>query len=101
MKNQKKCPACGKWTDGSKQRCVFCNSLIDPHLIAEKESKQRAEKQKQERIASEGRFEKYLRKLQESEKPGYQLLFKVLNTLFNIYMAVLSFFIWLIALISG
>lgn len=101
MRNQKKCPACGKWTDGSKQRCVFCNSLIDPQLIAERNSQQRAAKRREERIASEGRFERYLRKLKESEKPGYQLLFKILNTLFNIYMAILSFFIWLIALISG
>ncbi|MCA1762091.1 MAG: hypothetical protein ABR574_02770 [Cryomorphaceae bacterium] len=101
MINQKKCPACGKWTDGSKQRCVFCNSLIDPQLIAEEDSRKRAEKSRQERLASESKFEKYLRKLKESDKPGYTLLFKILNTLFNIYMAVLSFFIWLIALISG
>lgn len=101
MKNQKKCPACGKWTDGAKDTCIFCDSLINPILILQAENKRKAEQKKKDKIANENRFERYLRKLEESEKPSHIFLFKVLKTIFTIYMAVLSFFIWLIALISG
>jgi len=101
MKNQKKCPSCGKWTDGSKDHCAFCDSLINPVLIQQAEQKKRAEIRRNEKLANENKFERYLRKLEESDKPGHILAFKILNTAFTIYMGILSFFIWLIALISG
>jgi len=101
MKNQKKCPSCGKWTDGSKDHCAFCDSLINPILIQQAEQKRRAEIRRSEKLANENKFEKYLRKLEESDKPGHVLAFKILNTAFSIYMGIISFFIWLIALISG
>ncbi len=101
MKNQKKCPSCGKWTDGSKDTCVFCDSLINPALIQQAEQRRKEETRRAEKLANESKFERYLRKLEESDKPGHVLAFKILNTAFSIYMGILSFFIWLIALISG
>jgi len=101
MLNEKKCPVCGKWTDGSKMRCVFCGAPIDATLIAEERKKIRDAEASKKRLAEENRFERYLRELQESEKRGHKILFAVLNAVFTVYMAILSFFIWLIALISG
>lgn len=101
MINEKKCHACGKWTDGSLKHCAFCGAAIDPALIAEERRKARAEASRKEQLENESRFERYLRELEESEKPHHKILFGILSTLFNIYMAILSFFIWLIALISG
>jgi len=101
MKNQKKCPSCGKWTDGSKDYCVFCDSLINPVLIQKAEQERKAQIRRSEQLANENKFEKYLRKLEESDKPGHVIAFKILSTAFSIYMGILSFFIWLIALISG
>lgn len=101
MINQKKCPKCGKWTDGDLTHCVFCDAVIDPHLIAKEQKKKRDEAAKARRLAEESRFEKYLRKLEESDNPFHIIAFKVLRTIFTIYMAILSFFIWLIAFLSG
>ncbi len=101
MLNEKKCPACGKWTDGSKSRCAFCDSLIDPTLIAAENRKKRDEETRKKELAEENRFERYLRKLQYSDKWYHKLFFGILNVFFNIYMAILSFFIWLITIVSG
>jgi hypothetical protein len=101
MMNQKKCGSCGKWTKGDLERCVYCNSLIDPVLIEKERKAARLAKAREERLQNESRFEKYLRELQESEKPSHKFLFGFLNIAFTIYMGILSFFIWLIALISS
>jgi hypothetical protein len=101
MINQKKCPKCSKWTDGDLTHCVFCDAVIDPLLIAKEQKKQRDAAALAKRIQEESRFEKYLRSLEESENPFHIVAFKVLRVVFTIYMAILSFFIWLIALISG
>jgi len=81
--------------------CVFCDAVLDPLLIAKEEKLERDEKLRKEKLQNETQFEKYLRQLQESEKAHHQILFKFLDLVFTIYMAILSFFIWLIALISG
>lgn len=101
MRNEKKCHQCGKWTDGSQTHCEFCGALIDPFIIAREKKQKRDEAAKQKQLAEEGRFEKFLRELEESDKPFHRFSFSILNTLFNIYMAILSFFIWLIAIASG
>lgn len=101
MLNEKKCPACGKWTDGSKKHCAFCGAPIDAALIAEERKKIKDAEDSKKRLAEENRFERYLRKLQESDKLGHKILFGILNAIFTVYMTILSFFIWLIAIISG
>jgi len=101
MLNEKKCPACGKWTDGSKTHCVFCGEPIDATLIAAQHRKAREDAARKKALEEENRFERYLRTLQESDKPHHKILFGILNTLFTIYMAILSFFIWIIALVSS
>ncbi|MCZ4409210.1 hypothetical protein O3Q51_10335 [Cryomorphaceae bacterium 1068] len=101
MTNQRKCHDCGKWTDSSENYCVFCDATLDPVLRAKEEKAERDRIAREKKLLAETKFEKYLRSLQESEKPGHQIFFKVLNVAFTIYMGVLSFFIWLIALISG
>ena len=101
MINQKKCEACGKWTKGDRKRCVYCDALIDPVLIAEEKRVQRKALERERRLLNESKLEKYLRRLQESDKPLNKFVFKFLNIVFTIYMGILSFFIWLIALISS
>lgn len=101
MTNQRKCHDCGKWTDSSEKYCVFCDATLDPVLRAKEEKAEKARIARENKLLTESRFERYLRKLQESEKPLHKAAFRVLNIAFTIYMGILSFFIWLIALISG
>ena len=101
MIHQKKCHECANWTDGSLQRCAFCNAIIDPILIAEAEQIEKQRILRENAIKSESKLNRFLRKFQESDNPFNKVLFKIFQIVFNIYMAILSFFIWLIALISG
>jgi wobble nucleotide-excising tRNase len=99
--NQRKCHDCGKWTDSTEKYCVFCDATLDPLLKSKEEKVERERRKREQKILSETKFEKHLRRLQESEKPIHKVSFRVLNIAFTIYMGTLSFFIWLIALISG
>jgi hypothetical protein len=99
--NQRKCHDCGKWTDSNEKYCVFCDATLDPLLKSKEENVERERRKREQKILSETKFEKHLRRLQESEKPIHKVSFRVLNIAFTIYMGTLSFFIWLIALISG
>lgn len=81
--------------------CSFCGATIDPLLLAREQRRKRDEDARRKRIESETRFERFLRNFEESDRPYHRFFFKLLSTVFNIYMAILSFFIWLIALISG
>ncbi len=101
MKSQKKCHQCGKWTDGTYTHCSFCDATIDPILLASEQRRKRDIEAQRKRLAEENKFERFLRKLEESEKPFHRISFNILRVVFNIYMGILSFFIWLIALISG
>ncbi len=101
MVNQRKCHECGKWTDSAEKYCVFCDATLDPSLRAQEEKAERDRIAREKKLLKESRFEKFLRQLEESEKPFNRFLFNVLNIAFTIYMGILSFFIWLIALISG
>lgn len=101
MTNQRKCHDCGKWTDSTEKYCVFCDATLDPLLKSKEENVERERRKREQKILSETKFEKHLRRLQESEKPIHKVSFRVLNIAFTIYMGTLSFFIWLIALISG
>jgi hypothetical protein len=101
IKSQKKCPKCAKWTDGTQTHCSFCDATIDPILLAKEQRRLRDAEALRRRLAEENKFERFLRKLEESEKPFHKFSFSILSVIFNIYMAILSFFIWLIALASG
>lgn len=61
---------------------------------------QREERLRRER-AKESKFEKWLRELEDSTNPWARGFSWLMRTIFTVYMAVLSFFIWLIAFLSG
>lgn len=101
MLNERKCIACGKWTDSTKTHCTHCNALTDPELIAEQRRIQDKKERTAHMLANESKVARKIKNLQESSNPFYRLLFAIGNILFTIYMAILSFIVWLIALISG
>jgi len=101
MVNERKCQACEKWTDGSKTHCTHCGALTDPVLLAEEKRKIEQKKKHAYQLENESKASKKLRALKHSEKPIYKVIYLIANTIFTIYMAILSFLVWLIALISG
>lgn len=99
--NERKCPNCGAWNSGDLKYCSNCNALIEPVAIAQKEQIEARQKRKEEALKNASKFELWLDSLKDSPKVFNRILYRVLHVLFTIQMAIMSFFIWLIALISG
>lgn len=98
---QRKCHSCGKWTSGAKTHCIHCQALTDPDLIAIENSKKREKEFEKRAEARESKTSKKIKEFKHSEKLGYRILHFILDTLFTIYMGILSFIVWLIAFISA
>lgn len=101
MVNERKCPACGKWTNGHKTHCTHCGNLTDPVLIAKENRKERDEERKAYKLENEPKAIKKLKALKKSDKILHRIIFYIADTIFTIYMGILSFIVWLIALITG
>jgi len=101
MVNERKCPACGEWTNGLITHCTYCGAPTDPSLIAQESRNEREKVRRAEKLRNESKTVKKLRALKGSDKPIHRLIFFIANTLFTIYMGILSFVVWLIALITG
>jgi hypothetical protein len=99
--NQRKCPICGKWNGVNELTCSECNAVIDPKILAVEELEIIQKELELERLAKQTKLEKWYTKFKHSESPLHQLIYFIGSTIVTIYMAFISFFIWLIALISG
>ncbi|GGG02942.1 hypothetical protein [Pontibacter amylolyticus] len=94
----RKCPNCGqwsRWTQNPTDRCEHCNSILDPVAVARQQA--RAERKQEEE-------ERYSIKFIEvnPDDPWYIQFFKRIGLGFQIaFVSIISFFIWLIALLAG
>lgn len=101
MVNERKCQACGKWTDGNKTHCIHCNALTDPVILAKEKSIARQKKHRDQELAKESKTVKKFKALKHSEKLGHRILYGIFDTIFTIYMGILSFIVWLIAMLTA
>ena len=92
---EKKFYSCGKWSSWSKQiyeTCEHCDAPLggkdlEYHLIREKETK-----------ANE---EKWIFFIKETDSPFVRNAKIVGNFFYTIYMAIITFLVWLIAMMPG
>jgi len=101
MINERKCHACGKWTDGNKTHCIYCNALTDPVLIAKEKSITREKEHRAVELAKESKTVRKFKALKHSEKLLHRILYGIFEILFTIYMGILSFIVWLIAMLTA
>ncbi|AMM51497.1 hypothetical protein TH61_10380 [Rufibacter sp. DG15C] len=98
MSDTKKCPHCQHWSAWHQQvtdRCAHCQSLLDPKAyqrLLDQDTRQEAEKNQFnvvliEILPTDSAFTKFWKRIVQ----GFQLTF----------MAILSFILWLIALLAG
>lgn len=95
----KKCPECKEWSPwqgGPEERCAKCNEYLDPKA-AEDQQKET------ERIAKEGK--KGPVSFIVEIKPDDNLLIVTLKRLVQfgqlVFMAIVSFLLWLAAIVTG
>lgn len=93
--SQKKCSNCGKWSSWSnsvEDRCEHCNELLSP---SEYERKQKI---KQEKERQEKNWMFYI----DPDDSGIVKFFKKSgNVFYTVFMAIMTFIMWLIAALPG
>lgn len=93
--SQKKCPHCGEWsvwTHHYQDRCEHCGELLSPEEMKREERKA----QDQERNEKEWMF--YI----NPEDSAIVRFFKKSGNLFyTVFMAIMTFIMWLIAALPG
>ena len=98
MNATKKCPHCQQWSAWHHQvtdRCEHCQGLLDPKAhqrVLDQDTREEAEKKQFnvvliEILPTDSAFTKFWKRIVQ----GFQLTF----------MAILSFILWLIALLAG
>lgn len=92
---EKKCPNCNKWSSWSTnihESCDHCGASLggkdlEYHLIREKEAK--------------ANHEKWIFFIKETDSPFVKNSKIVGNFFYTIYMAIITFIVWLIAMMPG
>ncbi|RNI31298.1 hypothetical protein [Rufibacter latericius] len=98
MKHSKKCPHCGHWSawsQGVSDRCEHCQGILDPSALKRQTAQEERKEEEGKRFtvdfiqihASDSAFTKFLKSI----GLRFQLAF----------VGIVSFFLWLIALLAG
>ncbi len=95
---ERKCRNCKEWDRDGNVICQHCGHPLAPDLIIEKNSEERKKKAEEKPPSS---LEIFLNSIKNSENILVRIIYRVLRTVWVIYMAILSFFLWLIAISPG
>ena len=94
MLNEKKCPVCGKWSQLNEipdDVCVHCGKNLNEYSI-----------QKEERLVREQEIEKKdFLTIKPSDSFPLVILKKILTVANIIFMAFISFILWLVTVVTG
>ena len=94
---ERKCTSCGTWNQNN-DFCSQCAQAISPRELQKAEATQlKIAKQN----APKSKLDEFVRKIKHSKNPLVRLSFKVLSFIWFVYMAILSFFLWFIAIGPG
>jgi hypothetical protein len=96
----KKCPNCGKysaWDNSLEAICEFCGAVLDPRTLLEVQVKE--EKKRQAQL----RFEHpvFWVSIKPTDKPLVVFGKEILRGAQIVYMAIVSFLLWITAIIAG
>jgi len=94
---ERKCKKCGAW-NSQNDFCKECLAPISPKELEKIAVKKRkAIKDK----APKSKLDTFVEKVKNSNNPFVIILYKTVSFLWFIYMAILSFFLWFIAVGPG
>lgn len=98
MNSSKKCPNCGKWSRWNQNptdRCEYCNSILDPVAVARQQAREERKQEESERFTID--FIKI-----DPDDPWYINIFKKVGLGIQVvFAAIISFILWLIAVLAG
>lgn len=95
MKGSKKCPHCHQWSEWNQDktdRCEHCGALLAPEVVEREEKRDKKKKEEEDG---------WVFNVQPNDSPFKVLLKKVGKVGYVIFMAIVSFIVWLIAFLPG
>lgn len=95
---ERKCAKCKEWDTIGSLTCPHCGYPLAPELIIKKSFEERKKKAEEKPPSS---LELFLSSIKNSESLIVRIIYRVLRTVWVIYMAILSFFLWLVAISPG
>lgn len=90
-----KCHSCGTWNEGEHEKCEACNVLLDENRHR-KEKRDQADNKLKINTEQPGVFE-----INEGDNIFIIAVKKIAQGAHFVFMAILSFIIWFIAIFSG
>jgi len=95
---ERKCPECGKWTDGSLTHCNYCNGLIDPSKIIERDA---AAYENEWLSNQKSKLDLFAKRIKEHKNPLVKGAFYTVYGLWLVYMGILTAILYIIAFLPG
>jgi len=100
--NQRKCPACGTWNEGSNKTCQACGAIVDEKVVREEQKKRMTQAELAQRLKEQPDWlNRLFGRLKNSKNPFGKLAFYVLNAMWMVYFGLLLFVAWLTFLAAG
>ncbi len=97
MPTERKCPSCGNWNT-DQDYCSTCNTILSPEIIEEK----REEKREHRRLTTPpSSADIFLAKWKNHRFWVLRILYKIVYTVFVIFVGIASLFAYLAASPNG
>ena len=98
MNASKKCPHCGqwsRWTQNPTDRCEHCQNILDPVAVASQQAREERRQEEKQRLSIE--FIQI-----NPDDPWFTKFYKRIGLGFQVaFVSLISFILWLIALLAG
>ena len=100
--NQRKCPQCGTWNEGTNKTCVACGAVIDEQVIREEQKKRMTNAELAQKLKEQPDWlNRFFEKLKASRNPFSKGLYYFLNALWMVYFALLLGVAWLVFTVAS
>ena len=96
----KKCPSCGKysaWRNAVDDSCEFCGAILDPRKLREVQ----AAELKAEKARLNFEHPVFWVSIKPTDKPIVVFWKEILRAGQLVYMAIVSFLLWITAIVAG
>lgn len=94
---ERKCRKCGAW-NGEEEHCLICGTVLDPQKIRQQEIRTEEDRRAE---APKSKIEQLLNRMKDSSNPFVKLSYVLLKTFWLVYLGIVSFILWFIALGPG
>lgn len=94
---QRKCSYCGFWNE-AVDYCVQCNTPISSEAVRQNRQQIELDKKAKE---IKPKLDAFFERWKNSSNPILSILYKIAYGIWTVYMAIVSFIIWIVALGPG